>query len=118
MFLTHVLSPCVQIHAMFSDHGSPTHAFQESMARLVHGAATLSYTLADDIHSLVDDPRPGSGRLSARIRKFLIAGLIISGTTISTLAKIGGGSVLWPIHPTLQLASTDFVKRWCVLCSF
>jgi hypothetical protein len=69
---------------MFSDQGSPT-LFAERVAGLVQ----FSYTLADDIHSLVDDPKPGSGRLSARTRKLLIAGLVISGTTISTLAKIG-----------------------------
>ena len=87
---------------MLRDQASP---FGENMHQFVNRVSHLSYGLVDDIHSLVDDNRPHiPGRLGPRARKLLVSGLIITGTAISTLCKIGG-PINHPPGPGLQVLS-------------
>lgn len=62
---------------------------------LARRAVGLSYSLVDDIHSLVDDVPPFVPRkLEPVTRKATVSGLVFFGTAVSTLAKIGAKHVL------------------------
>lgn len=51
----------------------------------------LSYSLVDEVHSLVDEPVPSRSHLTTRkaVRRAAVLGLIFFGTLISTLGKLG-----------------------------
>jgi hypothetical protein len=50
----------------------------------------LSYTLVDEVHSLVDEAEHAPRRLDQRIKRVSCCGLIFFGVLISTLGKLGG----------------------------
>lgn len=52
-------------------------------------AATFSFALVDEVHSLVDEPVHVSRRLHRRVKQLGVFGLILFGTLISTLGKLG-----------------------------
>lgn len=57
----------------------------------IQRAAVLSYVVADEVHTLLDQPLIPR-RLDPRVRRLGVAGLIVFGTLASTLGKLGKGS--------------------------